>query len=678
MSGYGQDAARGLLLSTQARALLEATGEGILALDNRGRCTFANSSARRMLGYETGDLLDANVHALIHHTRPDGTPYPEEECPVYLAFRTGEGCRREDDVFWRKDGSPLPVEYTAHPMIEEGEVTGAVLTFLDIAERKKAEEELRESETFARSALDSLSAHIAILDETGLILATNRAWQAFSAANSPVAADTGTGANYLEVCDSATGEGSEEAAAFARGIRGVIAGRRTSFELEYPCHSPDEKRWFVGRVTHFPEVDPPKIVVAHENVTERKLAEEEIKLRARQQKAVADLGRKALAEPDLSILMQEAVELVTRTLRADLCKVLEMLPGGEAFLLRAGVGWKDGLVGRATVGVGPDSQAGYTLATDGPVVVEDLRTEVRFDGPPLLHEHGVVSGMSTVIRGHERPFGVLGVHTRHRRVFTADDANFLRAVANVLGETIEWRRAEEGRRRTREAERGRMARDLHDGPLQNLTYALAEVQLVQLLSEDPQLERRLEGAVEALKRTGQELRAAVYDLRLEENDAALPRLVKSLVELNRKMSPDCRISLRIADGFPAKPLGEGDSELLRILQEALTNARRHSGARNVRVSLNMDGEVLRAQVQDDGRGFGSGTARGVGLDSMSERARALGGSLKVESEPGKGTTVCFTCTGKEEKREEPERGTPTAGEDGVSGSPTAPAFGRES
>ena len=426
--------------------------------------------------------------------------------------------------------------------------------YRDVTGRKEAEEELRRSEVFARSTLDSLSAHIAILDEKGRIVATNLAWQRFASSNPPITPSAWPGTNYLEVCDEATGEGSEEAIDFARGVRDVISGRLETFELEYPCHSPDERRWFVGRVTCFPDTVPPKVVVAHENVTERRLAEEEARLRAGQQEAVARLGRRALAEPDLQVLLDEAAGLVARTLGVEYCRVLELLPAGDELLLRAGVGWEEGLVGKAKEKTGTGSQAGFTLLSDEPVILEDLAHETRFDRSPLLLHHGVISGMSAVVGGERGPFGVLGAHTSGRRVFTEDDVNFLQAVANVLGEAIEWRRAEEGMREVREAERRRMARDLHDGPLQDLTYALTTAQLAQSMTEDPNLERWLERTVEALKRTGRELRTAVYDLRLEaESDRPLPELVRSLVELNRRMSPDRHILLRVAEDLPPIP-----------------------------------------------------------------------------------------------------------------------------
>ena len=186
-----------------------------------------------------------------------------------------------------------------------------------------------------------------------------------------------------------------------------------------------------------------------------------------------------------------------------------------------------------------------------------------------------------------------------------------------------------------------MARDLHDGALQDLSYALVEAQIVQEISEDPELGHRLERAVEALKRGVRELRDAVYDLSLgEERNKSFPELLWSLVESNRgKVAPGCRIGLAVDEGFPLRPLGGFGTELLRVLQEALTNARRHSGARNVLVSLGVEGSELVAEVEDDGRGFGAETTAGVGLRSMRERVTALGGELEVESEPRKGTRV---------------------------------------
>lgn len=172
------------------------------------------------------------------------------------------------------------------------------------------------------------------------------------------------------------------------------------------------------------------------DISSRKAAEEALRLRVEQLEAVAHLGIRAATGLGVHELMNEAAALVAATLHVEYAKVLRLLPGEDSFLLEAGVGWHDGLVGKAMVGTDADSQAGHTLATGEPVIVEDLASERRFSGPELLRRHRIVSGLSVVIFGKDGPYGVLGVHTRERRAFTKDDASFVQSVANVLAEAI--------------------------------------------------------------------------------------------------------------------------------------------------------------------------------------------------------------------------------------------------
>lgn len=171
-----------------------------------------------------------------------------------------------------------------------------------------------------------------------------------------------------------------------------------------------------------------------------KQAEAMLKIRARQQSAVAQVGQLALTDVNLSTLLAEVTARVTQTLEVEYCLILELLPGGESLRVRAGVGWEEGLLEQATVPAGPTSQAGYTLYCNEPVVVEDIRTEKRFSQAPLLHKHELISSMTVIVVGQEQPFGVLGVYTTKRRIFSQDDIHFLQAVANVLAGAIERRR----------------------------------------------------------------------------------------------------------------------------------------------------------------------------------------------------------------------------------------------
>lgn len=147
--------------------------------------------------------------------------------------------------------------------------------------------------------------------------------------------------------------------------------------------------------------------------------------------AIVELKLLVLEDEDPHILMDQAVSLVTEELGVEYGKVFELQPDGESLLLRSGIGWEEGLVGRAIVRL--DSPAGRALASEEPVILEDLLSETRFCVPPLLREHGVKSGVTVPIQGQEQPFvGVLGADTTERRAFTEDEIDFLRAVSNVL------------------------------------------------------------------------------------------------------------------------------------------------------------------------------------------------------------------------------------------------------
>jgi PAS domain S-box-containing protein len=221
-----------------------------------------------------------------------------------------------------------------------------------------------------------------------------------------------------------------------------------------------------------------------------------------------------------------------------------------------------------------------------------------------------------------------------------DEQGRVRMAVNIFRDITEQKQAEDSLRRVTEAERGRIARDLHDGVLQDLSYTAAAMGLMMMEVEGTLLEEELQKAVDAIRRSAQGLREAVNDLRLEvEGDRPFPELVESLVGRNRAMARDLEVSLEVEEGFPSALLGETGTQTFRILQEALTNARRHSGARRVSMTLRTEGSDLVAEVSDDGRGFGPETPPGVGLNSLRERAAVIGGELAVESEPGRGTSV---------------------------------------
>ena len=257
-----------------------------------------------------------------------------------------------------------------------------------------------------------------------------------------------------------------------------------------------------------------------------------------------------------------------------------------------------------------------------------------------------LEGLARLLRGEVREYAVEKRYVRkdgqtvwgQLAVSLVRDGNG-RALhtVTITQDVTERRRLEEGLREIREAERRRIARDLHDVVLQDLAGALQGMQATRV--ESGTLGSELKQEIAALRRAVASLRNAIYDLRLEK-DQPFVKAVESLVELNRQLTPDREIRLSVRDDFPSELPGAADVDLLRVLQEALVNTRRHSDARHIEVSLSADGREARAEVTDDGLGFDPATVReGVGFSGMRERASALGGSLEIESAPGEGTSV---------------------------------------
>lgn len=178
------------------------------------------------------------------------------------------------------------------------------------------------------------------------------------------------------------------------------------------------------------------VVVNYTDVTELRQTAVRLSRREQASAVIARLGLRALEEKELLGFLDQVVREARRILDVEYCKVLQLHPDGRTLILWAGVGWQPGLVRFASVDAGPESQAGYTLSCRTPVLVEDLRTEQRFRGAPLLTDHGVVGGVTCVIGEGDEPYGVLGAHCKSTRVFSDEDVNFLVAVASIVATAI--------------------------------------------------------------------------------------------------------------------------------------------------------------------------------------------------------------------------------------------------
>jgi PAS domain S-box-containing protein len=350
------------------------------------------------------------------------------------------------------------------------------------------------------------------------------------------------------------------------------------------------------------------------DVTERHRALLELERRIAQQAAVAELGLEALQGHGLGPLIDQAAQVVCRGLGAEYTEVDEVLPGGE-LCVRAGAGLRQGVVG-TVLPAGRESLAGFALLTGGPVSVDDVDAETRFEVPGGQHDHDVMSAVAVVIGPPQMPYGTLAALSTHRLTFSEHDVSFVQSVANVL------------------------AFAATGGPRPGE-------------SGDEQRWVTLTGA---LRRVGQQMRGAIYDLGLStEKEHPFADRLADVVALQEDMAVGLTVQLRGLGALPDASLGEAGTELLRIVREAITNARRHAGASSIRVDARASsGDVVRIQISDDGRWADRedivAHRRGTGIAGMFDRAERLGADLRIVPGAGGGTCVALEWSPKHRSR----------------------------
>ncbi|HEX8821617.1 MAG TPA: PAS domain S-box protein [Archangium sp.] len=262
------------LLRHLGQLILASVDEGIYGLDTEGRTTFVNPATARMLGWAPEELIGKLQHAVIHHSRADGTPLPEAECQIYAAFRDGKSHHVADEVFWRRDGSSFPVEYRSCPVREGGRLIGAVITFTDITERLHSEERERQliREQAARAEAQMAEQRVLRMLESisDAFVALDRAWR-YTYVNHRAeelahrSREEMLGRTPVEVFPGFKGSRSEQ------GFREAFTEQRA---VHFEEHNPSRETWVEMHV--YPSHEG--IAVYFRDITERKRTEARLRL----------------------------------------------------------------------------------------------------------------------------------------------------------------------------------------------------------------------------------------------------------------------------------------------------------------------------------------------------------------------------------------------------------------
>jgi two-component system, NarL family, sensor histidine kinase UhpB len=464
-------------------------------------------------------------------------------------------------------------------------------------ERRRAEVALRASETRFRLMIEQSPLSTQIFSPDGRTLRVNRAWEELWG----VTLDQIPGYNVLQ-----------DPQLVEKGVMPYIVKGFAGEAAEVPPfrYEPDATIPGVSDVAHrwvqafiYPVKDADgriqEIVLVHEDITEKREAEQE----------------RRMAEEKYRSIFENAVEGIFQTTIEG--KFLTANPAMARML-----GYES-----------PQELLSTISSISDQLYADPERREEIYR---LTLRDGFVSGFEVeMLRKDGSP---VWVSVNARAVFDSEDG--IAGYEGTVEDITERKSAEEALREIREAERRRIARELHDVVLQDLTYALQSMQVSKRMPEGMNRDGETGRQIDALKRAVDGLREAIYDLRLESvRERPLIRAVASIVELNRQIGEGCEFELVVDDRFPVEVSGSAGIEVVRVVQEALANVRRHSGARHAAVTLGATGGEVLVEVEDDGRGFGPETPYGMGLTGMRERVLAIGGKLEVEGREGAGTRV---------------------------------------
>jgi formate hydrogenlyase transcriptional activator len=408
------------------RLILDSAAEAICGCDSAGTCLFANASAARMLGYDDpAELPGKNMHAVEHHTRKDGTPYPIEECPIYMGFQKGEGVHRDDEIFWRRDGTSFPVEYWSHLVVREGKTLGAVITFIDITKRKQAEEALRNSEREFRTIIEAIPAFVvsalpdgsvdflsqSLLDYTGL---SREQW---------------LGWGWRELAHP------EDADRAVNRWRVALAGGEP-LEVEVRYRRADGKyRWYLGRQVPLRD-DKGNIVKWYgtlHDIEDRKRAEAALRKSEERNRSLLQINNAIITNLTQQALLHSISEALHTVISFDRCAITLYQPERDTFRFLAVEGDLLSDYFRAGLEDSHDETCvGWVFDHQRPLVRRDLEKEAQYANERRLVAEGIQSMCAFPLVFQGKCIGTLSLVSRERDRYSDEDAVFLQEVANQV------------------------------------------------------------------------------------------------------------------------------------------------------------------------------------------------------------------------------------------------------
>jgi len=391
-------------------------------------------------------------------------------------------------------------------------------------------------------------------------------------------------------------------------------------------------------MSSIPEIGKP-VVEAKPGGEPEDLTGRALRQRIRQQELLAELGVIALQRTSFADLLNHTARMTAEGLNADYCKIMEYIPADRRLLVRAGVGWDEGVVGQATVGADLASPAGYALQTGKPVISNHLENEERFRTPELLLEHGIRRAMNVILQGDGLPFGVLEVDSRSEGEFGEHDIAFLQGAANILGMAIEQQQYQR---------KLQAALDRHQILLQEVNHRVKNslqvvssmLQLQANAVDDPALSERLMEASTRVLAVGRAYNRLAYNADYENIDL-VAYLQEVVNDLEPAVSP-CKIQF----DAPNEIQFAADRAILvaLIVNELILNAGRHAYPDcpdgMIRLQLLLSDDTVSISVRDDGVGlpgdFNPVLTKRLGTRIIQALAAQLNAELKRQ-ESTKGT-----------------------------------------